>query len=170
MIHRIANQFKNAQAGTGPNTGQSSTVQSRYFRMSLDHDTGEMSGEVLEGHFTGRRLESLTLEELCNLYAECQDQDEESAALLEAYMNRVHGEDWYEQVSAYSEKSAHTAAGDSGKMSFAEAHAILGLTPPVNRQEVIEAHRRLMQKLHPDRGGSTYLAAKINQAKKLLLE
>ena len=170
LIHRIANQFKTAQTGTGSTTGRSSTVESRYFRMSLDHDTGEMFGEVLEGHFMGRRLDSLTLEELCDLYAECQAQDEESAALLQAYLDRVHGEDWSEQCSTQREKSAHSSAGDSGKMSSSEAHAILGLTPPANRQEVIEAHRRLVQKLHPDRGGSTYLAAKINQAKKVLLD
>ena len=170
LIRHIADQFKTAQAGTNSTAGQNSTVESRYFRMSLDHDTGEMFGEVLEGQFKGRRLDSLTLEELSDLYAECQAQDKESAALLQAYLNRVHGEDWSEQFNTHQEKSGHTATGNSGKMSSAEAYAILGLTPPTNRQEVIEAHRRLVQKLHPDRGGSTYLAAKINQAKKVLLD
>ena len=170
LIHRAVNQYKTAQAGTGPTTDQSSTVESRYFRMTLDHNTGEMSGEVLIGHFTGQRLDSLTLEELCNLYAECQAQDAESAALLQAYMDRVHGADWSEQFSTHREKTAHTDVREPGDMSSAEAYAILGIIPPTNRQEIVEAHRRLMQKLHPDRGGSTYLAAKINQAKKVLLD
>lgn len=169
LMHRIANQFSTAQAGTGSTTNHRSTVESRYLRMTLDHDTGNMYGEVLDGRFKGRRLNTLTLEELCDIYVECQEQDQESAALLQAYLDRVHGKDWSEQVNTHRGESAHSAYSNSGKMSPAEAYAILGLTPPANRQEIIDAHRRLMHKIHPDRGGSTYLAAKINQAKMVLL-
>ena len=67
-----------------------------------------------------------------------------------------------------SSRSGHTNA--KGNMDLAEAYEILGLKPGVSTQEIINAHRRLIQKIHPDRGGSDYLAAKINQAKEILIK
>lgn len=57
----------------------------------------------------------------------------------------------------------------SGKMTLAEAYEVLDLQPGASRQEIIEAHKRLIKKVHPDTGGSTYLTQKLNEAKDLLL-
>lgn len=169
VIHRLVGQVQAARAGQGPSGGGRSQVESRFLRMALDHQTGEMSGEVLLGRFKGRQLGDMSMEELLGLYAECQTQDEESTALLQSYLDRSHGEDWRERAQAsYAHDSGPTTP--SGKMSRTEAYEILGLPPEANREQIIETHRRLIQKLHPDRGGSTYLAAKINQAKDLLLD
>ncbi len=111
----------------------------------------------------------MSMEELLELYAECQAQDQESTALLQAYLDRTHGEDWRERAHASNTHDPGSTT-PSAKISRTEAYEILGLPPEANREQIIAAHRRLIQKLHPDRGGSTYLAAKIIQAKDLLLD
>ena len=166
-FQRIYKQFKSAQPEAGQPTGQQSTVETRFIRMTLDHDTGEMNGSVLEGLFTGHDLNELSLEQLIALLAECAREDEESAALLRAYLDRVHGDEWQEQEQPQARDSG---AGFSSEMTRHEAYEILGLDEGATEEQVLEAHRRLMQKVHPDRGGSTFLAAKINQAKGLLLD
>ena len=67
----------------------------------------------------------------------------------------------------FHERSHHTPSGN--KMSREEAYDVLWLTPQASQADIVTAHRKLMQKMHPDRGGSTYLASKINLAKKTLL-
>jgi len=156
--------LKRTKAAATPSAGQQSRVETRFLRMTLDHDSGDMSGEILEGQFKGRRLSDLVLDELVALYNEYRVQDEQSAALLQAYLDRVHGEEWHTS----SEDAASSVK--TGKMSHEEACEILGIAPDADKEQIIEAHRRLMQKMHPDRGGSTYLAAKINQAKDILLD
>jgi len=161
--------YATKQSNANPSAGQTSTVQSQFLRMVLNLDSGDMDGDVLEGQFTGRVLSSLTREELLALLQECRV-DQESTALLMAYLDRQH-EDWREQADAGqgAEYEAPSAA-DSSHMTIKEACDILGLAPDASEEDVVAAHRRLMQKMHPDRGGSTYLAAKINLAKELLLD
>ena len=150
----------------GPSPGQTSQVETEFLRMSLNHDTNEMDGEVLVGTFRGRLLSSMSGDELIELWRECRT-DEQSQAVMESYLDRVHGAEWRD-----------TAAGDTGEpgtrargapMSKEEACEILGVGLGATEDEVEQAYRRLMLKMHPDQGGSDYLAAKINQAKEVLL-
>ena len=165
LLRRIWAGAKARKSSAEPKQGQASTVQSEFIRMTLDHDSGEIDGEVLAGRFAGRRLGQLDLDELLELLREC-GHDEDSAAMLQAYLDRVHGEAWRERAGAHEQGGAD---GAGGTMSRAEALQVLGLEGDPDEAEIVEAHRRLMQKLHPDRGGSSYLAAKINQAKDTLL-
>jgi hypothetical protein len=168
-VASMANMFKgfrNSMKGAaGPSAGGASDVETRFLRMSLNHDTGAMDGVVLEGASKGRRLSELGLGDLLDLLAMCRAQDDQSATVLEAYLDRVHGDGWRD--TSYGGGSGH--GGATSRMSPSEAREILGIGADASRDEIIEAHRRLMQKNHPDRGGSTYLAAKINQAKEILI-
>ena len=171
QMANVFKTFKNTMKGAqGPSGGNTSSVETRFLRVKLDHDTGAMSGEVLEGPYKGRRLAQLELEQLTELLAACRAEDMQSATVLEAYLDRTHGDAWRESDQAHGGGGRSHPADGNGAMSAAEAREILGVGPQASRDEIIDAHRRLMQKLHPDRGGSTYLAAKINRAKEVLLQ
>lgn len=167
-LARMAKGFR------GPSPGQTSDIETPFLRMSLDHDTGVLRGTILNGRFRGRLLEELSLEELLQLLHELRVEDEQSATILETYIERIHGAEWR---GAGGEAGGGQAGSGSrwggrppsGGMTADEACEILGVAPGASKEEVKEAHRRLMLKNHPDHGGSTYLAAKINQAKDLLL-
>ena len=166
LAKNLYGRYQAKQTYQAPKTGQTSAVETRFLRMTLDHDSGEMDGEVLEGGYEDRLLSQLTLDELLNLYSECQRFDPESASLLEAYLDRSHSE-WREQTETQSNSEA--AAPTSDSMTTDEAREVLGVDKNASEQEITQAHRRLMHKLHPDRGGSDYLATKINLAKDCLL-
>jgi hypothetical protein len=165
LLKRVLASINPANSSTDSGSDKTSKVQSKYIHMTLYHDSGDINGEVLEGQFKGRTLDQLQLEELLQLLNECQD-DEESAALLQTYLDRMYGDSWHEQAG---EQGHQQASDESGKMSHAEALQVLGLSSDASEAEIIQAHKRLMQNLHPDRGGSSYLAAKINIAKDTLL-
>lgn len=167
LLRRATGRFRSSGAGAGPGDGHTSQVRTRFLHVQLEHDSGAMRGQVLEGRFAGRQLDDLSLDDSLDLLAECAAADAQSAAVLEAYLDRRHGPEWRERRPPGTGQSA--AGTPSGPMSRGEALEILGLPTDADKQAVLDAHRRLMQRLHPDRGGSTYLAAKINQAKDLLL-
>ncbi len=141
-----------------------SEVETAYLRMSLDLSSGAMDGEVKQGQFQGRRLASLSRDELLSLLREVQG-DADSSGLLEAFLDRSHPE-WRESTTA----GDTSASSPQGAMTADEAYRILGLKNDASEGEVKAAYRRLMAQLHPDHGGSDYLAAKVNQAKDLLLK
>ena len=159
-----------AAAGTGANSGgRVSSINTRFLTMTLDHATGAMDGEVTEGPHQGARLSELSLETLVELLAHYQSEDPQSAAVLETYLDREHGQDWREGTAQAGGGSGGPAPEHGGPLSRKEALDILGLEDGADEQAIREAHRRLMQRLHPDRGGSDWLAARINQAKDVLL-
>ena len=146
-------------------TGRQSVVETRFLRMTLDHDSGEMAGQVLAGRFAGTDIDSLSQPQLLELLNDYIAEDDDSAALLRAYLDRTYGDDWHDAANQDDHPD-----GLTGDMSRSDAYAILGLDEGASRDEIIAAHGRLIQRLHPDRGGSTFLAAKVNQARDLLLD
>ncbi len=172
LFSQLYSHYQNARsAGAaagragGATAGAASHVRSKYLHMTLNHDSGDMDGEVLQGDLQGRRLSQLGIQDLLELLRAYQADDGDSAALLQAYLDRYHG--GWEQRGEQGQQRSET--GRASAMNRDEAGQILGVKPDATPEEIISAHRRLMQKLHPDRGGSDYLAAKINQAKDLLL-
>lgn len=153
-----------ATAQTTP--GQTSDVETPFLRMSLDHASGAMDGLVLAGDFKGRRLSELAPAQLLALLAELRVADADSAALLESYLDALHA-GWR---TAEHAGGAGEAGAAGAEMTRDEAFRILGLAPGASREEILKAWRELMKRNHPDQGGSPYLAAKINQAKELLLD
>ncbi|MEE2981349.1 MAG: molecular chaperone DnaJ, partial [Pseudomonadota bacterium] len=147
-----------------PSPGQSSDVETEYLKMVLDHDSGEMTGTVLKGDFASRDLDGLGLDQLLDLFETCLAADEKSAQVLEAYLDRSRHTEWRDAMDS------RQGGGNRGApMTAEEARDILGVGADAGDDKIKEAHRELMKQNHPDHGGSTYLAAKINQAKDLLL-
>jgi len=146
--------------------GQTSRIVTDHLEMELDHDTGEMRGRVLKGLFRDRDIESLSPADMALLWQDCRNTDPRSAQLIEAYLDRIHPS-WREDMAR---GESDMSRGPDGRMTAKEAFEILGLKASAGEEEIRRAHRDLMLKLHPDRGGSTYLAAKINEAKDVALE
>lgn len=159
--------------GAGGTGDQASRVETAYLRMSLDRASGAMSGEVLRGRFVGRRLDNLELDDLVGLRAECGRADPQSVPLIEAYLDRRFGPDWRdhegEARAEGSEQRSEPSREHGSALTRAEALEILGLEDGADRGAVISAWRRLIKLAHPDHGGSKYLAAKLNEAKRVLL-
>ncbi|WPZ36653.1 hypothetical protein T8K17_10950 [Thalassobaculum sp. OXR-137] len=161
---RIWQAMRNAaKTARGPTPGQSTGVRTRWLAMTLDHDTGAMDGEVLQGPFAGRYLSELSPQELSALADEL-DGDTESRQVFDAWLNRMGPEMW-EQAGG----EPPPGGGDESAMTAARAREILGVAEDANEADIREAHRRLMRANHPDRGGSSWLATQINLAKDVLL-
>jgi hypothetical protein len=144
--------------------GQVSRVRSRFVEMELDHDSGAMRGRILSGQYENVPLDALDRATLLSLLNEV---DAESRALLEAYLDRREP-GWREHVQE-DHGAGFREPPRGGPMTEEEALQILGLEPSPSAFEIRRAHRTLMKKLHPDQGGSTYLAARVNEAKEVLL-
>lgn len=141
-----------------------SKVRSRYLAMTLDHDSGAVMGRVTAGRFAGRDLIELDEIETRELIDEIAA-DADSVPLLESWLdaNRAGWREYFEETARSTSGAATPADAE------AEAYAVLGLQPGATADEIKAAHRELMKGLHPDHGGSSYLAAKINEARDRLL-
>jgi DnaJ domain len=152
-------------ARTQKSAGQVSRVRSAFVEMELEHDTGTMRGRILAGPHEGAALDALDVATLIGFLVEI---DEESGALLMAYLDRREPR-WREHAQGDAATGTGRPARSGGKMTEEEAYQILGVQPGASAEEIGRAHRSLMKKLHPDQGGSTYLAARVNEAKDVLL-
>ncbi len=148
-----------SSTSTGPNQSE---IKTRFLHMILVHNTGMMDGKVLEGAMIGSQLSNLTLEQLLSLLDECRV-DGDSLNVLQVYLDREHSS-WRSKTNG-----AESSSVVGEQMTKKQAYEILGLPLGASNDEIVDAHRKLMQKMHPDRGGSTYLAARINEARKRLL-
>lgn len=154
--------WSNPNAGGNPGSGQGSDVHTRFVVMHLDHASGHVSGQVLEGRFAGRTLESLSVADLLELWREAQA-DIDSARVVESYLDR-RDRHWRDRQNEGTQPST-----ERGQMGRAEAFKVLGLKDGATPEEIKAAHHRLMTNLHPDKGGSDYLAQQINRARDILL-
>lgn len=155
-----------AARGGSKTPGKRSTVRTAALEMELDHDSGGLEGMVLAGRHEGKTLSQLAQRELIELHADFAG-DGESLQLLETYLDGRFPA-WREDADADMGDRQRSSPA-SGSMTEQEAYQILGLEAGASAAEVRQAHRRLMQRMHPDLGGSSFLAARINQAKDVLL-
>ena len=158
----IGGLFGGASSQRSP--GQASRVRSQFLDMTLDHDSGELTGRIVAGPDAGHALEEYDLPQLAVMMTGF---DAESVSLLESYLDRRFPA-WRQDAQGDAAGRQHRPAA-SGKMTNEEAYQILGLQPGARSDEIRRAHRALMKKLHPDQGGSTYLATRVNEAKDTLL-
>ena len=160
----IARAVRNRPSGgfSAPGAGQRTEVNTAFLKAWIDHASGDVGGTVLAGRFAGRTLDALSDADLLDLRTECAA-DADSLRVLEAYLDRRLGADWR------NARSAPPPRGSRSDMSREEALAVLGLSEGAIGEEIKAAHRRLIQRMHPDVGGSADLAARINRAKDVLL-
>jgi DnaJ domain len=152
-------------ARTQKSTGQASQVRTAFLEVQLDHDSGAMHGRILTGRYEGVALDALDVTTLASLSAEF---DNDSRALLAAYLDRRDPR-WREHAQGDAAAGSGRGPSGDGKMTEQEAYQILGIEPGASTQDITRAHRTLMKKLHPDQGGTTALAARVNAAKDVLL-
>ena len=169
LNRRAARRF-GASGAAGGESGVESRVETATLDMRLDHRTGQMSGRDRAGPQAGRELAELSRAELLALLAACRADDPDSAPLLEAWLDRADP-DWRSGDAEAGDGRAEgaRAAPGGGRMSRQEALAVLGLAEGASAEEIRAAHRRLMRAAHPDGGGSDWLAARINEARDVLL-
>ena len=164
--------FQKAKAKQSAGSSKHSTVETSLLKMTLDHESGEIDGELLDTVSEGKYLSEFELPDLISLYILAGKQYPDSIEILATYLDRKYGTDWREAANAgkgSQDSGQHSGASDSSGMTFIEAYAVLGLENNATEEQIIAAHRKLMLKLHPDKGGNNYLATKINQAKDLLV-
>lgn len=173
IVRAVAQRRAAAGFGFGGTAGpQTSRVETSILRMTLDHESGALDGEVLRGPAAGRRLGQLTRTELLELLALCRREDKQAAQLLTAYLDRCH-DGWRDGEQPGDQPGEQPGEGDAGvdagAMTRDEAYRILGLEAGASEQQIRAAYRRLIVAFHPDRGGSPFLAALINRARDVLL-
>jgi hypothetical protein len=151
-------------------TGKDAVFRTEHLEVRFLVRTSELQGQVLKGRYAGEALHTMSAEQLQELAGDYQDKDRKSYYLVRVFLQRAGTDQGrFRQAHEQGQSESHQAAF-AGNPSREEALLILGLSGNPTEKDIIAAHRRLIQKLHPDRGGNDYLAARINQAKDVLLK
>lgn len=150
-------------------TGGNATFRSQYLVVSINVSGSDIQGKIIRGEFEGKALNELSDEQLKKLHQFFNEHDKKSYYILSAYI-RSRG---FTQNQQYQQQN--NAPPPSTQTSREEALEILGFNANSenkhpSKKEIIQAHRQLMSKLHPDKGGNDYLAAKVNAARETLLK
>jgi hypothetical protein len=165
---RNGSLFQLFKSSSRPGKRKASCVRSAMIEMELDHESGKMRGMVLAGPDEGKSLDSMTRPQCEALYDLCCRDDPEGARLMEAYLDRRFA-GWRAATQNQRNSGRRSASRRPGRMSEDEAYQVLGLQNGASEEDVVRSHRSLMKKLHPDHGGSTDLAARVNEAKDVLM-
>ena len=167
LIARAVRQYSSGGFST-PGSGKRTAVRTAFFDAWIDHGSGDMGAAVLNGRFAGRTLDGLGESELRDLHGECAS-DQDSLRILESYLDRRFGAAWRQGQEPPRGSQSGSQSGPRTDMTREQALAVLGLQKGATDDEIRAAHRRLIQRMHPDVGGSADLAARINRAKDVLL-
>ncbi len=135
-------------------------IKTAALEISISLANGNIDGKILQGEHAGQPLSALNRVQLEQVLATWRGADRESTLLLNAYMAR--------RFAGTQSNGERQPPPPASHLNIDEARQILGVQDTATREEIIKAHKRLIQKLHPDRGGNDYLAAKVNAAKDLL--
>jgi hypothetical protein len=152
----------------GARPPRTSCVRSAMIEMELDHETGALHGTILAGPEEGRSLDQLTRPQCLALHGLCSRDDPDGARLLEVYLDRRFP-GWRSAGEDHADTGRAGTGGRPAAMTEEEAYEVLGLEKGASREDVVRSHRSLMKKLHPDHGGTTALAARVNEAKDVLM-
>lgn len=138
-------------------TGGKARFNTEHLNVEIDLNNKSVTGVVTKGLHEGKQIQQLTPQELDELLEYYQSRDKKSVFFIKAV------------------KKGFTAQNDPPPQTFIdpdrqEALQILGLSDNPSKEEIIKAHRKLINKLHPDRGGNDFLASRVNQARDTLLK
>lgn len=146
-------------------TGRDAVFRTAHLEVRFLVKTSQLEGRVIKGLYEGELLHAMSTQQLQELAQAYQEQDKKSYYLVQVFLQRAGAAGAQQQY----ENRDKSGGGFPSSPTREEALLILGLSGNPDKGEIVAAHRKLIQKLHPDRGGNDYLAARINQAKDVLL-
>ncbi|NDC57037.1 MAG: hypothetical protein EBZ69_09600, partial [Alphaproteobacteria bacterium] len=168
LVEKRAERLHRAQAAAAQPTHRTSFLSTTHLHATLHHDTQRMTGKVLEGQLKGFGLHELDKDDLKNLYAELGGCDPRGQELFVLWLNRHGPPHWPLDFGVQKHPESEPPPAPKSPMTRDEALKVLGLEDGCTPEQIMSAYKHLMARNHPDRGGSTYLAQLLNEARDLL--
>ena len=144
-----------------------SEIRTMALLVSIDLGSGDLDASILAGTFAGRGLGKLSPHELVAFAREMATIDPQGLNLVAQDLDR-RAPGWRQHVQ-FDAAAGQGPAASMSEMRDEEAYQVLGLEPGATEEAIRAAHRALIARFHPDRGGSTYLASMVNRAKDIAL-